>query len=96
MSTNYKLLDKEGRDIRISINVMYIYSSSEKEEEFIHLEKIISIIPKSKYLLIYYHKHENIAAQLPIFADENVILSLAMDILSYCTMRIKMASNNLY
>lgn len=47
-------------------------------------------------MLIYYHKQENLVAQLPIFGEEKLMFALAMDILSYCSLRIKMSSINLY
>lgn len=53
-------------------------------------------MPKSKYLLLYYHKQENLVAQLQMFAEERAIFALATDLLSYCSLRIKMSSINLY
>ena len=48
---------------------MYIYVENSEQTERIGLEKIVTIMPKAKYILIYYHKHENVITQLPIFGD---------------------------
>lgn len=82
--------------MRLSLNSMYIYVENQMQTEFINLQKLVAIHPKSKYILIYYHKQENLVTQLPVFADQKVLFSLAMDILSYCSVRIKMSSINLY
>lgn len=50
----------------------------------------------TKFLLINYHKHEGIVGKVNLFADENKILSTALDILTYCLMRVKMNSPSLY
>jgi len=34
--------------------------------------------------------------QIPLFSEETNILAVAMDLLTYCLMRLKMASSNLY
>ncbi len=96
LSTNYQVVSKERNQMRISINAMYIYIENAEETEFIHLEKIVTIMPKSKYILLYYHKQENLVTQLPIFCEEKLMFAIVMDILSYCSLRIKMSSINLY
>lgn len=57
---------------------------------------MISIIPKAKYLLINYHRHEGIIGKVSLFGDERKILTAAQDILAYCMLRIKMTSPTLY
>jgi hypothetical protein len=96
MSSNHRMRSKEKGEMQISINAIYFYVEYEKESEVINLEKIVTIVPKSKYLLLYYHKQENIVAKLEMFGEERAIFALAMDVLSYCSLRIKMSSINLY
>ena len=69
VSTNYIVKSKDFSEMRLSINSMYIYVENQFQTEFIHIEKLVSIHPKSKYLLIYYHKQENLVTQIPVFAD---------------------------
>ena len=75
---------------------MFIFIENESESEYIGIEKVVTILPKSKYLLLYYHKQENIVAELPMFAEEKTIFALIGDILTYCQLRLKMSSINLY
>ena len=90
------MASKEKALMRLSVNSMFIMVEHSEETEIIHLEKVVTILPKQKYLLLYYHKQENLITQLPIFGEEKLMFALAMDILSYCSLRIKMSSSNLY
>lgn len=80
----------------MSINWLQIYVNAEEGIECFGLERIISVIPKAKYLLINYHKHEGIINKVNLFGDENKILSTAQDILAYCMIRVRMLSPSLY
>lgn len=94
--SNYLFLDRNRKLIKLSINWQQIYVNSELEIEVFGLEKIISIVPKAKFLLINYHKHEGVTGKVSLFGDENKILSTALDILTYCVIRIRMLSPALY
>lgn len=56
LCSNYIFLDRNKKVMKVSINYLQVYVNSELEIEAIGLEKIISIVPKAKFLLINYHK----------------------------------------
>lgn len=52
MSTNYRLNDKDGKYLMVSLNAMYIYISTEHAQEYIPMEKIILLMPRLNFLRI--------------------------------------------
>lgn len=77
MSTNHIMADRHRKELKVSINMFKIMLESEDEFEGIGFEKIVAIVPKLKYLMIYYHKHESIVGQINIVGSENKILGIA-------------------
>ena len=49
--------DKNFKKMKVSLNMFEIILETETELLRIPLEKLVAIIPKQKYLLIYYHKN---------------------------------------
>ena len=56
MSTNHRVSSNLKQEMRVSINSMFIFIENETESEYIGVEKVVTVLPKSKYLLLYYHK----------------------------------------
>ena len=96
MNSNYIFIERNRSTLKVSFNIFDITVESEDDIEKVRLEQIISIIPKSKYLLINYHKQEGIVGKLSLFSSENQIIAAALDLLTYCVLRIRMMSPSLY